>query len=70
MTKIICAFGLLCAVSCASRQYIVTALPGEPGHYVLVQTTVKKRGPTSKVYDCKTSPDGATWAPECKEVKK
>jgi hypothetical protein len=62
---------LMGSVSCAKRQYQVTVLPGiESGHYLLVETTSKKRGPNSKVYDCKTSPDGVQWAPECKEVKK
>jgi hypothetical protein len=65
MKKLILLAILSCA-ACFPRRYDVTALPGEPGHYVLVQT---KRG-TDKVYDCKTAPDGQNWAPECKEVKR
>jgi hypothetical protein len=63
-------------VSCTKYAYQVTSLPNESGHYVLVQTSAKKRGPASKVYDCKSYQQiiqepaavKTVWAPLCYEV--
>jgi hypothetical protein len=66
---------VLLEVACTRYQYEVTPLPGEAGHYVLVQTSGKKRGPASKVYDCRSYQEPTptptatpSWAPTCHEV--
>lgn len=63
-------------VGCKRYQYDVTVLPGEAGHYVLVQKTTTKRGPAAKVYDCKSyqqiinepAAPKTVWAPLCYQV--
>lgn len=69
--------GVFLLVGCKRYQYDVTVLPGEAGHYVLVQKTTTKRGPAAKVYDCKSyqqiinepAAPKTVWAPLCYEVE-